>query len=92
MSGQIDREEFKPMYAQLRKKWKVIGNEFGTFDEVLRSFDRNGDEKISLEEFVQWLVDAGTIYVQTEADWSMIDIVVYFIVAVVFDNCVCSLV
>ena len=68
MSGEIDRHEFELMYRDLRDKWRIVSNEFSTFDELYGSFDRNRDEKVSLEEFVQWLVDAGSIRVSTEAD------------------------
>lgn len=71
MSGEIDRQEFRPMYDRLKKEWQAVGNEVGTLDEVLLSFDRNGDEKISLEEFVQWLIDARSVYVQTVANWTL---------------------
>lgn len=68
MSGEIDREEFKPMYDRLKEQWQADGKKVGILDEVLSSFDSNGDYKISLEEFVQWLMDAGEVYVQTAAD------------------------
>ena len=55
------------MYDRLKREWKAIGAEVGTLDEVLKSFDKNGDDKISLEEFVQWLVNAGSICAVTKA-------------------------
>jgi Ca2+-binding EF-hand superfamily protein len=53
-SGTIDRAEFKPVYESL----KAAGHQLGTIDQALTALDKSGDGLISLNEYVNWLINS----------------------------------
>jgi Ca2+-binding EF-hand superfamily protein len=57
MSGDIDREEFKPVYKSLIK----AGYNLGGLDQAIATLDESGDGKVSLNEYVSWLVKIGSL-------------------------------
>lgn len=57
MSGDIDREEFRPVYKSLVK----AGHKLGTFDQAMATLDESGDGRISLNEYITWLVNIGVL-------------------------------
>ena len=57
MSGDIDREEFKPVYKSLIK----AGYKLGELDQAIATLDESGDGKVSLNEYISWLVRIGSL-------------------------------
>lgn len=56
-SGQVDRQEFRALHADLVK------NKFTNmpFEECLRTLDTDGDGSISFNEYIDWLVKIGSL-------------------------------
>ncbi|XP_062506912.1 uncharacterized protein LOC134183406 isoform X2 [Corticium candelabrum] len=57
LSGDIDPDEFKPVYKQLLD----AGHKLGTLEQAIATLDTNGDHLISLNEYIGWLVKLGAL-------------------------------
>ncbi|XP_065843185.1 troponin C, skeletal muscle-like isoform X2 [Oscarella lobularis] len=57
MSGELDRKEFEPVFKSLTG----AGHQLGSLDDALKTLDKSEDGKISLNEYIGWLFDIGSL-------------------------------
>ena len=61
-SGSLNREEFAMLHAHL--VWS--GYSLASMEDCLQSLDKDGNESVSFVEYVQWLVDLGSLFLEKE--------------------------